>query len=64
MTAQGKKVAPKSTAASVVSKAFSTFSVGRNGGLVVDRKRLHESQEFKRQVDALNSIQLPEKRRA
>jgi hypothetical protein len=64
MTAAKKKVSPERATHSFVSKAFSTFFVGRSGGLVVDRSRLHESQEFKRQLDALSAIPLPEKRRA
>jgi hypothetical protein len=63
MTAVKKKASSESASASFVSKTFSTFLVGRSGGLVVDRRRLHESNEFKRQLEALKAIPVPAKRR-
>lgn len=35
------------------SKLFSAFTMGRNGSMVVDREKLHESDGYKRQVAAL-----------
>jgi len=64
MATEKKHTSSKTAAASFVYKAFSTFVVGRSGGLVVDRGRLHDSPEFKRQIEALNAIPLPTKRRA
>ena len=36
-----------------VAKPFSAFTMGRNGSMVVDREKLHESDGYKRQIAAL-----------
>lgn len=35
---------------------FSDFKTGRKGNLVVDRQKLHESDGYKRQVEALRRL--------
>jgi len=36
-----------------VSGEFSTFRTSKDGGMAVDREKLHQSAGYKRQVDAL-----------
>lgn len=41
---------------------FSSFTMARNGTMVVDRSKLHTSEGYKRQVDALTELsQKPKK---
>lgn len=35
---------------------FSSFTMARNGAMVVDRNKLHASEGYKRQVEALNEL--------
>jgi hypothetical protein len=35
------------------SGAFATFRTAKDGGMAVDREKLHQSPGYKRQVDAL-----------
>jgi len=35
---------------------FSGFKTGRKGNLIVDRQKLHESDGYKRQVEALKTL--------
>lgn len=35
---------------------FSSFNMARNGAMVVDRNKLHASEGYKRQIEALNEL--------
>jgi len=35
---------------------FSSFTMARNGAMVVDREKLHQSEGYKRQIDALSEL--------
>lgn len=45
-------------------KPFTAFNMGRNGTMVVDRAKLHESEGYKRQVAALDQLKWPDHRRS
>jgi hypothetical protein len=46
-----------------VAKPFSAFTMGRNGSMVVDREKLHESDGYKRQIAALAELKRMESKR-
>lgn len=41
---------------------FSSFTMTRNGAMIVDRNKLHASEGYKRQVEALNALRLKDEK--
>jgi hypothetical protein len=54
MATDSKKSSRISSAGRFIS--FATFTAGRNGGMQVNRDKLHSSREYKQQIEALHQI--------